>query len=223
MVTVRRDAARVTSDGEKSGNPRYLRRYLRRLKHPSRKLSRKRKGSRRWRRQRQRVARGHARISDARQDFLHNATTRLVRACGAVAIEDLAVKGLCRTRLARSMGDAALGELRRQLEYKSAWYGRELWIADRFAPTSKTCSACGTVQADTPLKVRAWVCPECGTVHDRDVNAAKNVLRFATGGGPGCDARGGRTTPSADWVSPVGMLAPGEARTARPCAGARHG
>jgi putative transposase len=172
----------VTSDGEKSGNPRYLRRYLRRLKHPSRKFSRKRKGSRRWRRQRQRVARGHARVGDARRDFLHKLTTELVREYGAVAIEDLAVKGWCRTRLARSMGDAALGELRRQLEYKSAWYGRELRIADRFAPTSKTCSACGTVQADMPLKVRAWTCPDGGAEHDRDVNAAKNILRMAVGG-----------------------------------------
>jgi putative transposase len=213
----------VTSDGEKSGNPRYLRKYLRRLKRQSRNLSRKCKGSQRWKRQRQRVARLHARISDARQDFLHKTTTELVREHGAIAIEDLAVKGLCRTRLAKSMADASLGELRRQLEYKAAWYGRELLIADRFAPTSKTCSACGTVQAEMPLKVRAWTCPDCGTAHDRDVNAAKNVLMFATAGGAGSYARGGLTIPSAVRIIPVGVLEPEEARTARQCAGGSHG
>lgn len=212
----------ITSNGRKSGNPKYLRRYMRRLKMAQRRLSRKRKGSHRWQKQKQRVARIHARVHDARQDFLHKLTTGLVRDHGAIAIEDLAVKGLCRTRLAKSMSDAALGEMRRQLTYKTAWYGRDLLIADRFAPTSKTCSQCGTVQAEMPLKVRAWTCPDCGAVHDRDVNAACNVLMFAVAG-RAMDARGGRTIPSANPIRRAGRLAPRETRTARQCAGAGHG
>ena len=214
----------VTSDGRKSGNPRNLRRYQRRLKRAQRRLSRKRKGSNRWQRQKRRVARIHARISDARQDFLHKQTTQLVREHGAIAIEDLNVKGLARTRLAKSMHDAALGELRRQLDYKCRWHGRVLLVADRFAPTSKTCSRCGAVQAEMPLQIRDWTCPDCGVVHDRDVNAAMNVLMFATAGNSaGSDARGGRKTPSAGVPVDLGKLASDEARTKPECAGAGHG
>lgn len=213
----------ITSEGAKSGNPRHLRRYQRRLKRAQRSLSRKRKGSGRWHRQRRRVARIHARTKDARQDFLHKQTTALVRDNGVIAIEDLCVKGLIRTRLAKSMSDAALGELRRQLEYKCQWHGRMLLVADRFAPTSKTCSSCGTVQAEMPLQIRDWTCPDCGAVHDRDVNAAVNVLMFATGGRSGCDARGGWTIPSAETHVSRGMLAPDETRTKLACAGAGHG
>ena len=214
----------VTSDGRKSGNPRNLRRYQRRLKRAQRRLSRKRKGSNRWQRQKRRVARIHAQISGARQDFLHKQTTHLVREHGAIAIEDLNVKGLARTRLAKSMHDAALGELRRQLDYKCRWHGRVLLVADRFAPTSKTCSRCGAVQAEMPLQIRDWTCPDCGAVHDRDVNAAMNVLMFATAGNSaGSDARGGRKTPSAGVYVDPGKLASDEARTKPECAGADHG
>jgi putative transposase len=213
----------VTSDSDKSGNPRNLRRYQRRLKRAQRRLSRKRKGSNRWHRQRKRVARIHARTKDARKDFLNKQTTALVRDHGAIAIEDLNVKGLARTRLAKSMSDAALGELRRQLEYKCQWHGRVLLVADRFAPTSKTCSRCGTVQAEMPLQIRDWTCPDCGAVHDRDVNAAVNVLMFATGGRPESHARGGWTIPSAGGHMAPGMLAPDETRTKPACAGAGHG
>jgi putative transposase len=213
----------VTSDGAKSGNPSHLRRYLRRLKMAQRRLSRKRKGSNRWHRQRQRVARIHARIGDARKDFLHKQTTGLIRDHGAIAIEDLNVKGLARTRLAKSMNDAALGELRRQLDYKCQWHGRVLLVADRFAPTSKTCSSCGTVQAEMPLRIRDWTCPDCGAVHDRDVNAAVNVLMFATGGRPEGHAHRGRTIPNAGCQVATGRLAPSEVRTNPACAGAGHG
>lgn len=214
----------VTSDGQKSGNPRNLRRYQRRLKLAQRRLSRKRKGSNRWRRQKRRVARIHARIGGARQDFLHKQTTALVRENGTIAIEDLNVKGLSRTRLAKSMSDAALGEFRRQLEYKCQWHGRVLLVADRFAPTSKTCSSCGTVKAEMPLQIRDWNCSDCGAVHDRDVNAAVNVLKFATAGNSaGSHARGGWTIPSAEAQVSRGMLAPNETRTKLACAGAGHG
>lgn len=213
----------VTSDGRKSGNPRYLRRYQRRLKMAQRRLSRKQKGSNRWHNQRQRVARIHARIGDARKDFLHKQTTALVRDHGLIAIEDLCVKGLTRTRLAKSMNDAALGELRRQIEYKCQWHGRVLLVADRFAPTSKTCSSCGTVQAKMPLQIRDWTCPDCGAIHDRDVNAAVNVLMFATGGRPERHAHRGRTIPSTGCHAATGRLAPNEMRINPKCAGAGHG
>ena len=213
----------ITSAGQKSGNPRYLRRYQRRLKMAQRRLSRKQKGSNRWHRQKHRVARIHARISDSRKDFLHKQTTALVRDHGVIAIEDLNVKGLARTRLAKSMNDAALGKLRRQIEYKCQWHGRVLLVADRFAPTSKTCSSCGTVQAEMPLRIRDWTCPDCGAVHDRDVNAAVNVLMFATGGRPEGHARGGRKPPSAEVPVGLGKLASDETRTNPECAGACHG
>jgi putative transposase len=213
----------ITSDGEKSGNPRYLRSYQRRLAMAQRRLSRKQKGSNRWHRQKQRVARIHARIADSRNDFLHKQTTALVREHGVIAIEDLCVKGLVRTRLAKSMNDAALGELRRQIEYKCQWHGRVLLVADRFAPTSKTCSSCGTVQTDMPLRIRDWTCPDCGAVHDRDVNAAVNVLMFATGGRPESHAHRGWTIPSVGCQVTTGKLAPVEVRTNPECARACHG
>jgi putative transposase len=214
----------ITSAGAKSGNPRHLRRSQRRLKMAQRRLSRKRKGSNRWHRQRCRVARIHARISGARQDCLHRQTTALVREHGVIAIEDLNVKGLARTRLANSMTDAALGELRRQLEYKCQWHGRLLLVADRFAPTSKTCSSCGTVQTELPLRIRDWTCPDCGAVHDRDVNAAVNVLRFATAGNRAeRHAHRGRKTPRAGGHLATGTLAPNEVRTNPACLGTGHG
>ena len=230
----------VTSDGAKSGNPRHLKRYQRRLKLAQRRLSRKRKGSGRWNRQRQRVARLHAKVGDTRKDWLHKQTTALVRAHGAIAMEDLNVRGMTasakgtvdapgkkvaqKAGLNRSILDASFGELRRQLEYKCQWHGRVLLVADRFAPTSKTCSRCGTVQADMPLQIRDWTCPDCGAVHDRDVNAAVNVLKFATAGNSAeRHARGGWTIPSTEAYASPGMLAPSEARTKPACAGAGHG
>lgn len=171
----------VTSDGWKSGNPRHLRTMMQRLKHAQRILSRRTKGSGRWRAQRIRVAKLHARIANARRDWLHKLSTRLVRDHGFIAVEDLHVRGMMANRcLAQAIGDVGMSELRRQLEYKSAWHGRVIQAVDRFAPTSKTCSACGLVQDSMPLSVREWSC-ECGTVHDRDVNAATNILNFAVG------------------------------------------
>lgn len=229
----------VTSDGQKSGNPRHLRRSRRRLKWAQRRLARKQNGSGRWQRQRQRVARLHARVHDARQDVLHKQTSALVQANGVIAIEDLNVRGMSasakgtteapgqqvrqKAGLNQSILDASFGEIRRQLAYKCQWHGRRLLVADRFAPTSKTCSGCGAVQAEMPLQTRDWSCPACGAVHDRDVNAAVNVLRFATGGEPGGHARGGWTSPSAGVDGDPGMLASNEARTNPECAGAGHG
>ena len=182
----------VTSEGWKSGNPRHLRTYTRYLKKVQRRLSRRVKGSNRWHRQRIRVANAHARVRNTRQDFLHKLSTDLIRQAGFIAMEDLNVKGMmANRRLSKAIGDVGMHEFKRQLEYKSRWYGREFVQVDRWAPTSKACSECGTVQETMPLKVREWSCPDCSTIHDRDINAAKNILALATGGRPESHARGG--------------------------------
>ncbi|ABA58005.1 Transposase [Nitrosococcus oceani ATCC 19707] len=186
----------VTSEGWKSGNPRHLRTYRRLLTKTQRRLSRKVRGSDRWRRQRVRVAKAHARVSNTRQDWLHKLSTALIRQAGFIAMEDLNVRGMmANRRLSKALGDVGMHELKRQLEYKAKWYGREFVQVDRWAPTSKTCSACGTVQKAMPLNVREWTCPDCKSVHDRDINAARNILRLTTVGRTGSDARGGVYQP----------------------------
>ncbi|GLZ16186.1 transposase [Actinomadura sp. NBRC 104425] len=164
------------STGEKITNPRHERRDRRRLARAQRALSRKAEGSANREKARRRVAKVYARIADRRRDFLHKLSTRLVRENQTVVIENLAVRTMVRNhRLARAISDAAWRELRSMLEYKCAWYGRQLLMVDRWYPSSKLCSACGTVQDAMPLDVRMWECA-CGAVHDRDVNAAQNVL-----------------------------------------------
>jgi putative transposase len=164
------------STGEKITNPRHERRDRARLARAQRELTRKAKGSANREKARRRVAKVHARIADRRRDFLHKLSTRLVRENQTVVIEDLTVRNLLRNgRLARAISDAAWTDLRMMLEYKCAWYGRELVVIDRWFPSSKLCGACGTVAARMPLTVREWTCV-CGTVHDRDVNAARNIL-----------------------------------------------
>lgn len=181
----------VASDGMKSGNPRHLKTQMRRLKFQQRRLSRMQKGSNRRRRQRQRVAKIHAHIAAMRSDFLHQTTTALIRRADVLALEDLNVGGMMKNHhLAGAIADVGMHEFRRQMEYKSAWYGRTVVFANRFAPTSKTCSECGSYQQKMPLSIRQWTCPDCGTRHDRDVNAAQNILSFATAGEAGL-ARGG--------------------------------
>jgi putative transposase len=165
------------STGEKIVNPKFEKRDRLRLARAQRELSRKEKKSKNRARARLKVARVHARIADRRRDFLHKLTTRLVRENQTVVIEDLAVRNMVRNRpLARSISDAAWGELRRQLVYKAGWYGRELVVIDRFYPSSRTCSECGHVVKEMPLDVREWACRYCDAVHDRDVNAAMNIL-----------------------------------------------
>ncbi|MCD0448711.1 transposase [Actinocorallia sp. API 0066] len=164
------------STGEKIANPRHERRDRKRLARAQRELSRKAKGSSNRAKARVKVARVHARIADRRRDFLHKLTTRLVRENQTVVIEDLTVRNLLKnSKLARAISDAAWTDLRMMLEYKCAWYGRELVVIDRWFPSSKLCGACGTVAAKLPLSVREWSC-DCGVVHDRDVNAARNIL-----------------------------------------------
>ena len=132
----------------------------------------------------------HRRIKDVRKDYLHKLSTSLAKTKREIVIEDLCVKGLARTRLARSVNDVGWGEFRRMLEYKTKWYGSHLTVAPRYFPSSKTCSACGHVQEKMSLSVREWTCPECGAYHDRDMNAALNLLRLSTGSSPGIHACG---------------------------------
>lgn len=180
----------VDSDGWKSGNPRHLKGRLRHLKRHQRRLARMKKGSNRRNRQRIKVARIHARIAASRADFLHKTTTALIRRADVLALEDLNVGGMMKNHhLAGAIADVGMHEFKRQIEYKAAWYGRTVVFANRFAPTSKTCSHCGIYRETMPLSIRQWTCPDCGTHHDRDVNAARNILSFATAGEAGL-ARG---------------------------------
>ncbi len=167
-----------TSDGEKIVNPKHFNRLYHKLKVAQKELSRKTKGSNNRDKARLKVAKIHASIKDARTDFLHKLTTRLVRGNSLIAIEDLAVRNMVKNhKLARSISDAAWGEMFRQLEYKCEWYGRELVKIDRFFPSSKRCNHCGFVIEQLPLDVRSWDCPSCGTTGiDRDINAGKNIL-----------------------------------------------
>ncbi|QNP76185.1 IS200/IS605 family element transposase accessory protein TnpB [Streptomyces roseirectus] len=164
------------STGEKIANPKHERRDRTRLARAQRELSRKAEGSDNRAKARVKVARVHARIADRRRDFLHKLSTRLVRENQTVVIEDLTVRNLLKnSKLARAISDASWTELRSMLEYKCTWYGRELVVIDRWFPSSKLCGVCGTVAAKMPLNVREWTC-DCGAVHDRDVNAARNIL-----------------------------------------------
>jgi putative transposase len=169
----------VLSDGRKITSPRFLRRAEKNLKRRQRDLSRKEKGSRNRDKARVNVARAHARVADARRDFHHQLSTTLIRDNQAVAIEDLAVKGLARTRLAKSVHDAGWSGFVGMLEYKARLYGRTFIKIGRFEPTSRTCSECGVKDGPKPLHVREWTCPACGARLDRDVNAAVNIAKAA--------------------------------------------
>lgn len=167
----------VTSDGERIPNPRHLERKARNLARYQRRMARKQRGSNNRAKAKAKVARAHTKVRDARRDFLHKASTRLVRDHDVIAIEDLNVRGMVRNRsLAKAISDCGWGEFRRLLEYKCERYGRRLVVIDRWHPTSKTCSACGHLLAELSLSTRHWTCPTCRTRHDRDINAAKNIL-----------------------------------------------
>jgi putative transposase len=169
----------VLSDGTKITAPRFLRRAEKRLKRAQRDLSRKQKGSKNRDKARLSVARAHARVADARRDFHHQLSTRLIRENQAIAVEDLAVKALGRTRLAKSVHDAGWSSFVGMLEYKARLYGREFHRIGRFKPTSQTCSACGVKDGPKLLHIRAWRCGACGAWLDRDINAAVNVAKAA--------------------------------------------
>jgi putative transposase len=165
----------VLSNGRKIDSPRFLRRAEKKLKRLQRALSRKEKGSNNRTKARLKVARQHVKVTDARREFHHQESARIVRENQAIYVEDLGVNGLARTRLAKSVHDAGWSAFVGMLEYKAVLYGRTFRRIDRWFPSSKLCSACGTLAESMPLNVRSWECP-CGAVHDRDVNAAKNIL-----------------------------------------------
>jgi putative transposase len=179
------------ADGRQVANPRHLVRAQRRLARGQRCLARKRRGSRGWETQRLRVARQHEKVANQRADFQHKLSRELVEAHGLLALEDLHVKGMLRNRrLAKHIADAGWGSFVRMLIYKGAWYGcRVVWV-DRWYPSSKRCSGCGAELAALPLHIRWWTCPQCGERHNRDVNAARNLLKQATVGTTGSHADG---------------------------------
>ncbi|MFJ8963735.1 RNA-guided endonuclease InsQ/TnpB family protein [Lentzea sp. NPDC102401] len=166
----------ILSTGEKIGNPRHEDRDRTTLAKAQRALCRKQKGSNNRTKARIKVARVHARIADRRTDYLHKITTRLVRETQTLVIEDLAVSNMIRNHsLARTISDAGWRQFRQLLEYKASWYGRDVIVVDRWFPSSRLCSVCGALTAVMPLHVRTWTCV-CGATHDRDVNAACNIL-----------------------------------------------
>jgi putative transposase len=165
------------SNGEKIANPKTFKAKKRKLRKAQKALSRKKKGSNNRHKARLKVAKVHAEISDARNDFLHKLTTQLVRENQVIAVEDLAVKNMVKNhKLSLAISDASWGELVRQLEYKCDWYGKELVKVNRFYPSSKTCNSCGWINQGLKLSEREWTC-KCGKSHDRDINASKNILK----------------------------------------------
>ena len=168
----------ITSDGYKFANPRWIQKSEKKLKRLNRELARRQRASKRRERTRLRLARQHDRVANQRKDWLHKITTYLVRNNDVIALEDLNVRGMVKNHnLAKAITNASFGEFNRQIEYKAQMYGKQIYRVDRFFPSSKTCSNCGCVQEKMPLHVREWTCPDCGAHHDRDINAATNLLR----------------------------------------------
>ncbi len=179
----------VTSDEQRIPNPRHLERRTRNLARYQRRLARCQPGSANRAKAKGKVARAHRKVRAARTDFLHKTSTRLIRDHDLISVEDLAVKNMVRNRrVAKAISDCGWRAFRAMLEYKAARCGRRVVVIDRWFPGSKMCSACGHVLAELSLRTRMWQCPSCGARHDRDVNAAKNILAAGlavAGGNPG--------------------------------------
>lgn len=184
----------VLSNGTTVASPRFLRQAERRLKKAQQALFRKEKGSKNRVKARGRVARVHARVADTRRDWAHKHSTAIIRENQAVYVEDSCVKGLARTRMAKSVHDAGWAMFTRMVEEKAARSGRRFARVDRFFPSTRMCSVCGVIGDKKPLDVRIWTCG-CGVTHDRDVNAARNIL--AAGRAERLNARGGVVSPAA--------------------------
>jgi putative transposase len=167
----------ILSTGEKIAAPNTFRKNEKKLAALQRRLAKKQKGSKNRAKARLKVARLHAKVADSRRDFLHKLSTRLISENQVIAVETLAVCNMQKNGcLSKSIADASWSEFVRQLEYKALWYGRTLIGIDKWYPSTKRCSDCGHTVAKMPLGVREWICPECGSIHDRDINAARNVL-----------------------------------------------
>ena len=170
----------ITSDGFKFANPRWIHESEKKLKRLNRELARRQRASKRRERTRLRLARKHNQVANQRKDWLHKITTYLVRNYDVISLEDLNVRGMVKNHnLAKAITNVSFGEFNRQIEYKAQMYGKQIYRVDRFFPSSKTCSVCGCIQDKMPLHIREWTCPECGAHHDRDINAAINLLRQA--------------------------------------------
>jgi len=168
--------ALITSDGLVFPNPKFYVKSQKRLARAQRSLSRKKKGSKNRAKARVKVARIYAKVADSRRDWSHKLTTQLIRENQVISAESLSVKNMVKNRsLAKAIHDVGWSEIVRQLDYKAKWYGRTFVQIDRFYPSSKRCSCCGHTLAALPLATRVWVCPECDTQHDRDINAAINI------------------------------------------------
>jgi putative transposase len=166
----------VLSDGKQYENQVLLRSELEHLKRLNRRLARRTMGSSRWWAAKRQLERFYARIANRRADYLHKMTTEIAKTYALVGLEDLNVAGMLKNHhLALSLSDAAFGEIRRQLEYKCNWYGGRTVLVDRFFPSSRLCGRCGEKNAALKLSEREWVCPACGTLHQRDANAARNI------------------------------------------------
>lgn len=168
----------ILSNGEKIENPKYLKKSLQKLAIEQRKLSSKQKGSSNWNKQRVKVARLHERVANQRLDFIHKLSKRIINENQVIVLEDLAVKNMMKNdKLAQSISDASWHNFVILLDYKAKWCGRTIHKIHRWYPSSKICSECGYVMEDMPLHIREWECPKCDSIHDRDINAAKNILK----------------------------------------------
>jgi putative transposase len=192
------------STGEKTGNQRFFQQGEKRLARLQQRHARKRKGSKNREKAGRQVAKLHARIADRRRDFQHKLTIRLIRENQTICVESLAVKQMVQhPTLSKAIADVGWGEILRQLEYKSRWYGRTLVKIDRWYPSSKTCSACGWVLETLDLDEREWTCPACGAHHDRDTNATRNILAEGlrqSAAGLAVAAWGGGVRPNPDGI-----------------------
>ena len=166
----------ITSDGKKFDNPKALERYEKRLRHYQKKLSRQIKGSKGREKTRKHLSRVHEKISNLRNNTIHNITTQLVKENDVIVMEDLNVEGMMRNHhLAKAIVNVSFSRIKRQLEYKCQWYGKKLIKIDRYFPSSKTCNYCGYINNHLTLNDRVWECPQCASKIDRDINAAKNI------------------------------------------------
>lgn len=167
----------ITSNGEKFDNKKFIKNSEKHIKHLQREYSRKTKGSKNQEKARLKLAIAHEKLSNKRKDYLHKLTSKLVKENDIICIEDLNVKGMMKNhKLAKSIADCSFSMIRSMLTYKCSWHNRQLVVIDRWNPSSKTCNCCGHIMKNWNLGIREWTCPNCNTHHDRDINAARNIL-----------------------------------------------